>query len=93
MKTSKTTRPRFCGDTDHSLTNDYDDCDIFRGQFYFFISCEIVSAAGPVLVGFPPCPVIVAVSVVLLTPTFVSRKMVDMQNMEPLTPLVLVSSQ
>lgn len=72
-------------DRDRSVTNDYDDFDISCRQFYFFsFPGELSGLHSPVPVGFPPGPVFTLPF--LLKPTFVSRKMVDMQNVEQLTP-------
>lgn len=72
-------------DPDRSVTNDYDDSDISCRQFDFFsFPGKLSGLCSPVPVGFPPGPVFTLPF--LLKPAFVSRKMVDMQNVEQLAP-------
>lgn len=67
-------------DRDHGVTNDYDDFDISCRQLCFFHFLANCLSSGPVLVGFPLG--LVWAPRFLLNLTFVSTKMVDMQNVE-----------
>lgn len=71
-------------DRDRRVTNDYDDFDISCRQLCFFHFLANCLSSGPVLVGFPLG--LVWALRFLLNLTFVSKKMVDMQNVERRAP-------
>lgn len=83
-KLLQTFKASWSEDRDRSVTNDYDDFDISCRQlcfFHFLVNCL---SSGPVLVGFPLG--LVWAPRFLLNLAFVSKKMVDMQNVERRTP-------